>query len=55
MFGFIVKECKSNKEFILQEYNIDGDLQYYIKDDNLHSLMCIVRMKHINNWMDHCI
>lgn len=55
MFGFKVKECQSNKEFILQEYDIDGDLEYYIKDINTPSLMCIVEMKHINNWLDHCI
>lgn len=55
MFGFIVRECKSNKEFILQEYDIDGDLHYYIKDDNMYSLMCVVSVKLINNWLDHCI
>lgn len=53
LFGFELIECKTNKEFILQEYNINGELDYYIKDDNL--LMCIFQVKFINNWLDHCI
>ena len=53
LIGFELIECKTNKEFILQEYIVNGDLNYYIKDDNL--LMCVFRVDFINNWLEHCI
>ena len=53
LIGFELIECKSNKEFIFQEYDTGGNLSYYIKNDD--EFLCVFKLNCINHWLEHCI